>query len=125
MNNKILIIDDNPDICLVMKEILEKDQHIVFTAISGKEGITTARKQKPDLIFLDIVMDKMDGFSVLDELKKSKDTLAIPVVMLTGQDDEASRIKTASSYSDDYLVKPVNPEVIQAKVKQVLEGRGK
>ena len=72
MAKKILVIDDDPDISSLTKAFLENKGYIALTAKDGKEGVTIANKQTPDLILLDILMPNMDGFAVLQEIKKSQ-----------------------------------------------------
>ena len=119
MSKKILIIDDNPDICLVVRELLQKEVYEVLIATNGKEGLKIASSHKPDLILLDITMPKMDGFAVLSELKKAPKTLSIPVVMLTARTGDESKIKAVSSYCEDYLVKPVTTQALKTKIAEV------
>ena len=121
MGKKILIIDDNADVCSTVSEFLGKKGFTAITATSGKEGIRTAHKLKPDLILLDIMMPKMDGFAVLKKLKDSQKTMTTPVIMLTARGDEESKLKASSLYSEYYLVKPFQMEELESKIKTVLE----
>ena len=120
MEKRILIIDDNADICQVIREILEKVGYRVYTAGNGKEGFKIAKKKKPHMIFLDVMMPGQDGFQTLEEIKKNSDTISIPVVMLTACGDDQSKIKAASNYCEEYLIKPVSAEVILSKVDAVM-----
>jgi len=120
MNKKILVIDDNPDVCQIVKEIFERNNFAVLVAPSGKEGLKVARRHRPDLVFLDIAMEDMDGFAVLKALKESDRTIMIPVIILTGRDSAECKQAMAQRYCEDYLVKPVNPELILSKANEVL-----
>ncbi|MFH1875427.1 MAG: response regulator [Candidatus Omnitrophota bacterium] len=91
---------------------------------NGKEGIKIAQHRRPDLILLDINMPKMDGFAVLDKLKNSEKTVAIPVIMLTGRGDDESKVKASGLYSEYYITKPFDLEELDAKIKQIFEIRG-
>ena len=122
---RILIIDDEEDLSFFVKANLElAGNYEVIIATSGSEGIDIASSQKIDLILLDIMMPKMDGFEVLEEIKKSRGVLTMPVIMLTAKGDMASKIKAAGSYSEDYLVKPVKIEILKTKIDQVLQRAG-
>ncbi len=85
MGKKILIVDDEESIREPLKEMLVRNGYEVIMAEDGKKGLDEARKKKPDLVLLDVNMPKMDGFKVLEELKKDKKTADIPVFMLTSR----------------------------------------
>lgn len=122
---KILIIDDEKDFCLFIKEVLEiTGKYEVSIATSGKSGIRASRYRKPDLILLDIIMPKMDGFEVLKELKQNKRTLSIPVIMLTAKVNDDSKTRAASLYDEDYIVKPVKVDELRSKIDNTLSTRG-
>jgi len=124
MDKKILIIDDEEDFCYFAKKNLEAiSNYEIITANKGKKGIQIARKEKPDLILLDIMMPGIDGFEVLKRLKANEKTLNIPVIMLTAKDEDESKIKAAGLYCEDYLVKPVEKLVLRAKIQKVLSLR--
>ncbi|MFH1519215.1 MAG: response regulator [Candidatus Omnitrophota bacterium] len=121
---RILIIDDEEDLAFFVKANLElAGDYEILIATSGKEGLNIASNQQVDLILLDIMMPKMDGFEVLKKIKESKRALAIPVIMLTAKGDMESQIRAAGLYNEDYIVKPVQIEVLEAKIKEVLEKR--
>jgi DNA-binding response OmpR family regulator len=120
MGKKILIIDDETNICLLVSNFLEKKGFTALTANNGKEGVSAANKFLPDLILLDINMPKMDGFAVLEKIKHSPETMPIPVIMLSGRGDNESKIKASGSYSEYYITKPFELEELEAKIKLVL-----
>jgi DNA-binding response OmpR family regulator len=118
---KILLIDDEKDFCLITKQNLELGGgYKVIIATSGKEGISAARRDKPDLILLDIIMPSLSGFDVLKRLKEISETLSIPVIMLTAVGTEAAKEMATSLYGEDYIVKPVRTDVLRAKIEEVL-----
>ena len=124
MKKKILIIDDEEDLTFFVKANLELvGDYEVIIATSGKEGVTIASSQDVDLILLDIMMPKMDGFEVLEKIKKSRRTLAIPVIMLTAKGDIDSKLKAAGLYDEDYIVKPVQIEILKIKIEEALKRR--
>ncbi|MQY60562.1 response regulator [bacterium] len=121
MEKKILIIDDEEDFCYFVKKNLEAISNFeIITATKGKKGLQIARKRKPDLILLDIMMPGIDGLEVLKRLKKSENTQNIPVIMLTAKDEDESKIKALGSFCDDYIVKPVENVVLKGKIHKVL-----
>ena len=121
MEKKILIIDDEEDFCYFVKKNLEAiSDYEIITATRGRKGIQLARKKKPDLILLDIMMPGIDGLEVLKRLKKSEKTQNIPVIMLTAKDEDESKIRALGSFCDDYIVKPVENVVLKGKIHKVL-----
>ncbi len=121
MDKKILIIDDEEDFAYFVKKNLEAiSNYEIIVANRGKKGIQIARKEKPDLILLDIMMPGIDGFEVLKRLKANEKTQDISVIMLTAKDEDESKIKASGLYCEDYLVKPVEKLVLRAKIQKVL-----
>ncbi len=122
---KILIIDDEADFCMFVKMNLELGSKFeVEIALSGKEGIELAKRIKPDLILLDIIMPEMDGFEVLARLKKDKNTIAIPVVMLTARTDDTSKLRASMLYDEKYLTKTIETSQLKTEIEEVLRRRG-
>jgi len=121
LKKTILIVEDEAPLSLLIKRILElKGGYETVIAHDGKEGLDVAISTQPDLILLDINMPKMDGFEVLKKLKDNKATFSIPVIMVSGNSDDISKLKTASLYSDDYVTKPFVAEALLSKVKSRL-----
>jgi len=119
---RILIIDDEEDLTFFIKANLELEGECeVIIANSGKDGIKKAAKHNPDLILLDILMPKMNGYETLEKLKNNIKTLSIPVIMLTALGDDSSKIKAASAYNEDYIVKPVQIEPLKQKIAEVFQ----
>ncbi len=124
MDKKILIIDDEEDFCYFVKQNLEAiSNYEIIIANKGKKGIQIARKEKPDLILLDIMMPGIDGFEVLKRLKGNEKTQRIPVIMFTAKDEDEAKIKASGLYCEDYIVKPVENVVLRAKIHRVLDLR--
>ena len=116
------------DLCALTKKLLEKmSDYAVDTAASGKEGLCLAKESKPDLIVLDIVMPGMDGFEVLEELKKDALLSEVPVIILSGKSDTDSKIKALELYNEMFLIKPVTALELKTKIDEVfnLRSRGK
>ena len=123
---KILLIDDEQGFCNVVGMNLQLlGKFKVATAQNGKDGIRLAKKLRPDVILLDIIMPKMDGFEVLKVLKKSEETLFIPVIMLTAVDESEAKLKAGQMYSEYYITKPIKSEELIAKINMVLDLRQK
>ncbi|MFC1589993.1 response regulator transcription factor [Candidatus Omnitrophota bacterium] len=121
---KILVIDDEASFCDVIKEALGENFD-TSSAASGKEGLKSAARLKPDVILLDVMMPGMDGFQVLEGLKKDKDTMVIPVIMLSALDDEDTKIRCSELFHEKYVTKPVKIPELKAAIIEVLERRGK
>lgn len=121
MRKKILIVDDEKDFAYFVKANLQLlGNYEVIVATKGKKGIKSALKEKPDLILLDIMMPGMDGFEVLERLKRDEKTMNIPVIMLTAKNDDESKIEAAGLYCEDYVVKPAEIKVLNSKIQKVL-----
>ncbi len=117
----ILVIDDDSAICRMVQAGLERDgQYQVIFSTDPKKGISEARRQRPDLILLDITMPGMDGLEVLKRLKAKQETVGIPVLMLTAVGDEGAKQRARYLYNDDYLVKPVSLQVLRDRVAKTL-----
>lgn len=117
---KVLIVDDEEAILKMYSVVLQNDFEVV-TAKNGDEAVVMAKKEKPDLIYLDIIMPKTNGLDVLKTLKADNDTQSIPVILLTNLPKEASADKAASLGAKDYFVKVENdPETLAELTKKVL-----
>ncbi len=102
----IIVVDDNPDITNVVKVTLESAGHQVICAHSGEELFRQLAGLKPDLIFLDIMMPRMDGFEVLKRLKSAPETSTIPVILLTAKGQYEDILKGYKEGADYYIPKP-------------------
>ena len=121
----ILVIDDAKDVCNVIKDGLEQlGGFKVISAFNGQDGFREAKRSIPDLVLLDIDMPAMNGFEVLEQLKENSKTYPIPVVMLTGQDDDIFRTAASRLYSEDYIAKPVGLIELKSKIDSILARRG-
>jgi DNA-binding response OmpR family regulator len=107
---KVLVVDDEEGIRVLCRVNLELEGYEVIEAPDGEEALDLARSKRPDLIFLDIMMPKMDGWDVLAELKADTRTAHIPVVMLTARTSEEDQLRAWSGGVVDYLAKPFNPQ---------------
>ena len=118
---KILIVDDERDIVKALTIRLRGAGYEVVTAFDGAQGIFTAHKENPDLIILDIRMPAGNGFSVAEKLKESVNTLAIPVIFLTGSPEKNSEEKAMALGARFYVKKPYDPEELLDAVSRALK----
>jgi len=120
MQKKILIVDDDPDQREVIRSSLKEAGFEISTATNGVEGLEKARSESPDLIILDVMMPKMDGFAVCVTLREDDATASIPILMLTGLCSYISQLTGMESGATDYLVKPFEAEQLVLKVEALL-----
>ncbi|MCG3166537.1 MAG: Alkaline phosphatase synthesis transcriptional regulatory protein PhoP [Bacteroidia bacterium] len=121
---KILIVDDEPDILEFMQYNLEKEGFEVFMASSGKQAIKIAKDEQPDLIILDVMMPGMDGIETCRELRSDarfRDTI---IAFLTARNEDYSQIAGFESGADDYIAKPIKPRVLVSRIKALLKRSG-
>jgi two-component system alkaline phosphatase synthesis response regulator PhoP len=119
---KILVVDDDPELVQVVSRILRSKLYEVIVAYNGKEGLQKARKEKPDLIILDILMPVMDGFSASDEFKKDKSLSGVPIIALTSFSESLGQ--PFDYQFDEYVNKPVRPKELLDIVDKHLTGKG-
>ncbi len=117
---KILLVDDSSTVLLMERMILAKNAYDVLTAKDGQEGVEKAVSEKPDLILMDVVMPRMDGFEACRQLRERDETRAIPVIMVTTRGELASVESGYSSGCTDYVTKPINGLELLAKVRSCL-----
>ncbi|PIV46994.1 response regulator [bacterium (Candidatus Gribaldobacteria) CG02_land_8_20_14_3_00_41_15] len=121
LNKKILVIEDDNMISSMYKTKFEAEGFAVFIADDGAKGLELAKQEKPDIIMLDVILPRLDGFSVLEELKKDSATKDIPVIMLTNLGTEEDKVKGEKLGAADYLVKAsLTPGQVSQKIKTAL-----
>jgi two-component system alkaline phosphatase synthesis response regulator PhoP len=113
---KILTIDDEKDILLLLKFNLESEGYYVETAKSGKEGIAVAEKINPDLILIDIMMPDMDGIETCRRLRKIEKLQSTYIVFLTARVEEYSEVAAFDAGGDDYIIKPIKPRALISRI---------
>lgn len=128
MPEKILVVDDDPDILEILTTILESRGYQVIDARDGIEGLAALKAEKPDLMILDLLMPKMDGFAVLKELQDGRwsQYRGTPILILTSVREEAARrryeLETAMELNiDDYVEKPISPDILVERVEKLLK----
>jgi two-component system, OmpR family, alkaline phosphatase synthesis response regulator PhoP len=117
MSRKILIVDDEPQIVEICKDYFKSAGYETVTASNGIEGVSLARREKPDLIVLDLMMPEMDGLDVCREIRKESN---VPIIMLTARVEETDKLIGLELGADDYITKPFSPRELVARVRVVL-----
>jgi two-component system, OmpR family, response regulator len=115
--NKILIVEDDPNLRETLKYNLRKEGYDVATAGDGEQAIEVARREKPDLLILDIMLPKLSGFEVCRILRKE---MTVPILMLTAKADETDKIVGLEIGADDYMTKPFSMRELLARVRAML-----
>jgi len=119
MPKKILAVDDEKNIVRLVQINLERQGYEVITANDGKEALEKVDSERPDLVVLDVMMPYMDGFEVLQNLRRNPSTREIPVIMLTAKAQDQDVFKGWQSGVDCYLTKPFNPMELVSFVKRI------
>lgn len=114
MNKKILIVEDEKPIAEILKFNLEKEGYEIINAFDGEDGVFKALNENPDLVLLDIMLPKKDGFQVLKEIREKKQ---VPVIMLTAKAEEVDKVLGLELGADDYITKPFSIRELLARVK--------
>ena len=120
MQPKVLIIDDSGTSLMMAKMVLSQEAYDIVTAKDGAEGVAKAVSHRPDLILLDVVMPRMDGFAACRELRARQETRETPILMVTTRGEEANVEQGYAAGCTDYICKPFNPMELLAKVKGYL-----
>jgi len=117
MQPKVLIVDDDDDLRLLLTDILESEGYGVITASSGSEGLRSFHEQQPELVLLDVLMPVMDGWEVLERIREVSN---VPILMLTAIHGVPSCVRGLSRGADDYLVKPFHQDELAARIEALL-----
>ena len=118
---KILVVDDEEDMQKLLKIRLEQENFAVITAGDGEAGIKTAELEMPDLIILDIMMPKMDGYTCLKEIRKIQKIKDTPILMLSGKEEEKIRDLFAFQKISGYMEKPFELDNLVVKIREILK----
>ena len=121
---KVLLVDDEPDIVELLRYNLEREGYAVQTALNGKDALKAAKSGRPDLIVLDIMMPGMDGVEVCTQLRQLAEFKNTVITFLTARGEDYSQIAGFDAGADDYITKPVRPKVFVSKVKALLKRSG-
>ncbi len=119
---KILIVDDEPHMLMLIKLSLKKLRHEIITATDGVQAVALATQEKPDFIVMDVTMPELDGLSALKQLKAKPETAGIPVLMLTTRGQTITREAAQNTGAVLYLTKPFRPSALAAEVQRIIDG---
>lgn len=114
MDKKILVVDDEKPIVEILKLNLQKENYEVYEAYDGEEALLKAKSIQPDLILLDVMLPKMDGFTVC---RKIRETSTVPILMLTAREEEVDKVLGLELGADDYITKPFSIRELMARIK--------
>ena len=120
MSQRVLVVDDEPDITALVAYHLAKEGYQVTTASNGSDGLAAARRDRPDLVVLDLMLPGVSGYDVLADLRSRPETARTGVILLTARREEEDRIRGLSLGADDYLTKPFSPKELTLRVQAVL-----
>lgn len=120
MNEKILIVDDEPQIHTVLDKLLTTEGYSVSSALSAEEAFQAIEKKKPDLIILDVMMPKVSGIEVCNKLKGDPKTKDILILILSARDQQADRLEGLTHGADDYVSKPFHLRSLVRKIQHML-----
>jgi len=120
---KILVVDDELDILEIIRHTLNKEGFEVHVAANGAQAIEQAKKIKPELILMDVMMPVMDGMEACRQLKENADTKTIAIVFLTARSEEFAELAGFEAGADDYISKPIRPRVLLSRLKAILRRR--
>jgi DNA-binding response OmpR family regulator len=113
----VLLVDDEPEIVRILRDYLERAGFAVLTAANGDAALAIARRQRPDLVVLDLTLPSLDGLDVARALRRDGE---MPIIMLTARTEEADRVAGLELGADDYVAKPFSPREVVARVRAVL-----
>lgn len=121
---KVLVVDDNRDTVRIIRDALEGAGFTVASAYDGREALERVHEETPDLMILDLMMPKMSGYEVCNEIRKDPKTKELIVLMLTARSDIDAKIQGIEGGANDYLVKPVEPREVVSRVRRFLATEG-
>lgn len=121
MPKRILVTEDSPTILEIIKNTLEDAGFSVITAIDGMEALDKIRKEKPDLIILDLMLPKIDGFKICMMVKRDSNFKKIPIIILTARASDSDKKIGQEVSADAYITKPFEPQVLLSKIKEHLK----
>ncbi|MBC8317324.1 MAG: response regulator [Desulfobulbaceae bacterium] len=123
MAKNVLVVDDEPNIVLSLKFLITQEGFEVRTAGSGEEALQALAEQVPDLILLDVMMPKPDGYEVCQKIRATPEWKDIPVIMLTAKGRDVEKEKGFAMGADDYITKPFSTKELVSKVLDILKGK--
>ena len=118
--HKILVVDDEPFICRSLSYVLRRDSYDVFEARNGEEALALIREHRPDLVFLDVMMPKINGFDVTRIVKADPELAATRIILLTAKGQDTDRATGEEAGADDYMTKPFSPTRLLERARDIL-----
>lgn len=118
---KVLVVDDEPFICRSLSFVLRKDGYEVFEARNGEEALAAIAEHRPDLVFLDVMMPKINGFEVTKQVKADAELESTKIILLTAKGQDQDRATGKAMGADDYMTKPFSPTKILERARKILE----
>jgi CheY-like chemotaxis protein len=123
MTHTVLVVDDEPNIVLSLKFLISQQGYEVRTAASGEEALEALAEQVPDLILLDVMMPRPDGYEVCQKIRATPEWKDIPVIMLTAKGRDVEKQKGFAMGADDYITKPFSTQELVVKVREMIDER--
>jgi len=120
MRKKILVVEDNTELLELLRLSFKHAGFSVATATNGIEALKKVRSVSPNLVVLDLVLPELDGFAVCETLRRDQTAASLPILVLTGLTSEISRLAGLESGATEYVTKPVSPELLVSRIKEIL-----
>lgn len=114
---KLLIVDDNKQITSILEEYAKKEGYETIIALDGEQALEKFSAERPDILLLDVMMPKKDGFAVCREIRKNSN---VPIIMITARGEDFEKIMGLEIGADDYIVKPFSPGEVMARIKAIM-----
>lgn len=121
---KVLIVDDSPTIVTVLRKLMQQNDYRTFEAYSAEEALEAVKRDRPDLIFLDIVLPGMDGFSALRALRRDPTTKDVPIIMISGNTQATEQFYVQRIGADDFMKKPFSRAEVFARIERLVDAEG-
>jgi CheY-like chemotaxis protein len=118
---KVLIVDDSPTVVTVLRKLMQQNDYRTFEAYSAEEALELVKNERPDLIFLDIVLPGMDGFSALRALRRDPSTKDVPIIMISGNVQATEQFYVQRIGADDFMKKPFSRAEVFARIERLLD----
>ena len=120
LSHRILVVDDDPEIVRLVRAYLEQAGYQTLTAFDGAQALHNIRRERPDLVVLDLMLPDQDGWEITRQVRADKNLSHLPIIMLTARIDDTDKIVGLELGADDYITKPFNPREVVARVRSVL-----
>ncbi len=121
LGKKVLVVDDDPNVGLLISAVLKKYNYAVTTLYDGAEVLASLRDSKPDLILLDLRMPGIDGYALCKRIRETPDTKDIPVIILSGVSEVDAKVNTIELGADDFITKPFDVRELRARINRILK----